>query len=112
MLYQKKRRGKIPSLTLNQVSDIQIFHRQSIIILPEKSSMDKFQAKRLIILVVVAFGTEVFVTVTWHILLEEASQVFQAFFLVLLEVTAHDDDGPVWEITHTIAVCPKANVAV
>ncbi len=73
--------------------------------------MDKFQTKCLIILVVIAFGTEVFVTVTWHILLEEASQVFQAFLLVLLEITAHDDDRPVWEITHTVTVHLQANVA-
>ena len=74
----KKRKGeeKIFSLTLTQVSDIQIFHRQSIIILSEQILMDKFQTKCLIILVVITSGTKVFVTVVWHILLEEASQVF------------------------------------
>ena len=58
------------------MSDIQIFHRQSIVILPEQVFMDKFQTECLIILVVVAFGAEVFVTVAWHVLLEEASQIF------------------------------------
>ena len=38
--------------------------------------MDKFQTKCLIILVVIIFGTEVFVTIAWHVLLEEPSQVF------------------------------------
>lgn len=75
--------------------------------------MDKFQTECLIILVVVAFGTEILVTVAGHVLLEEASQVFQIFFLVLPEVTAHDDDdAPVGEVAHAVAVLPKANVAV
>lgn len=60
--------------------------------------MDKFQAERLVILVVITFGAEVFVTVAWHVLLEETSQVFQAFGLVLLEVAAHNDDAPVGEV--------------
>ena len=37
----KKRRGKIPSLTLNHVSDIQVLHRQSIIVLVKDSSIDE-----------------------------------------------------------------------
>lgn len=74
--------------------------------------MDKFQAERLVILVVITFGAEVFVTVAWHVLLEETSQVFQAFGLVLLEVAAHNDDAPVGEVASSIAVLPKADVAV
>ena len=35
------------------------------------------------------FGTEIFVTVAWHVLLEETSQVFQAFGLVLLEAVSY-----------------------
>ncbi len=62
-VYKKKRRGRIPSLTLNQVSDIQIFHRQSIVLLSEQVLMDELQPKSLIILVVITLGTEVFVTV-------------------------------------------------
>ena len=105
-------RGNIPSFSLNLISDIQLLQRQTIIILSEKSSMDKFQTKSLIILVVITFGTEVFVTVAWHVLLEEASQIFQAFFLVLLEVTAHNDDRPVGEIASSTTILPKADVAV
>ena len=37
----KKRRGKVPSLILNDVSDIQVLHRQSIIVLVKDSSIDE-----------------------------------------------------------------------
>ncbi len=94
------------------MSDIQILHRQSIVLLSEQVLMDELQPKSLIILVIITFGTEVFVTVAWHVLLEETSQVFQAFGLVLLEVTAHNDDRPVGEVTSSIAVLPEADVAV
>lgn len=111
-VYKKKRRGKIPSLTLNQVLDIQIFHCQSIVFLSEQVLMDELQAKCLIILVVITFCTEVFVTVAWHVFLEEMSQVFQVFGLVLLEVATHNDDAPVGEVASSIAVLPEADVAV
>ena len=74
--------------------------------------MDELQTECLIILVVITFGTEIFVTVAWHVFLEEASQVFQVFGLVLLEVAAHNDDGPVGEVASSVAVLPKADVAV
>ncbi len=91
----RKRKGeeKIPSLTLIQVLDIQVFYRQSIIVLPEKSFVDELQTKCLIILVVIAFGAEVFVIVAWHVLLEEPSQIFQAFFLKLLRTMMIDQSG-------------------
>ena len=111
-VYKKKRRGRIPSLTLNQVSDIQIFHRQSIVVLTEQVLMDELQPKNLIILIVITFGTEVSVTVAWHVFLEETSQVFQTFGLVLLEVAAHNDDAPVGEVASSFAVLPEADVAV
>ena len=60
--------------------------------------MDELQPKNLIILIVITFGTEVSVTVAWHVFLEETSQVFQTFGLVLLEVAAHNDDAPVGEV--------------
>ena len=74
--------------------------------------MDGFQAECLIILVVITFGTEVSVTVAWHVFLEETSQVFQAFGLVLLEIAAHDDDAPVGEVASSVAILPEADVAV
>ena len=94
------------------MSDIQIFHRQSIVLLTEQVLMDEFQAECLIILVVIIFGAEVFVTVAWHVLLEEPSQVFQAFFLILFEITAHNDDRPVGKIVSSTAILPKADIAV
>lgn len=111
-VYKKKRRGRIPSLTLNQVSDIQILHRQSIVLLTKQVLMDELQSERLIILVIIPFGTEIFVPIAWHVLLEETSQVFQAFGLVLLEVAAHNDDAPVGEVASSVAVLPEADVAV
>lgn len=48
MLYKELRRGFFLSLTLNHVSDIQILHRQFIIVFFEKSSMDAFQTECLI----------------------------------------------------------------
>lgn len=74
--------------------------------------MDELQTECLIILVVITFGTEVFVTVAWHVFLEEASQVLQAFGLVLFEVAAHNDDRPVREVASSFAIFPKADVAV
>ena len=111
-VYKEKRRGKIPSLTLNQISDIQIFHRQSIVILSKQVFMDELQTKCLIILVVIPLGTEVSVTVAWHVFLEETSQVLQAFGLVLLEVAAYNDDRPVWKVASSVAILPEADVAV
>lgn len=94
------------------MSDIQILHRQSIVFLSEQVLMDEFQTECLIILVVITFGTEVLVTVARHVLFEEASQVFQAFGLVLLEIAAHDDDAPVGEVASSVAVLPETDVAV
>lgn len=74
--------------------------------------MDELQTERLIILVVITFGTEVSVAVAWHVLLEETSQVFQAFFLVLFEVTTHNDDRPVGEVASSTAILPEADIAV
>lgn len=74
--------------------------------------MDELQTECLIILIVITFGTEVFVTIAWHVLLEEASQVFQPFGLVFFEVTAYNDDAPVGEVASSIAILPEADVAV
>ena len=103
-------RGNIPSFSLNLISDIQLLQRQTIIILSEKSSMDKFQTKGLIILVIVIFGTEVFVTVSWGVLLEEAGKVFQVLLLVSFEVAAHNDNAPVGDAANTTTVFPETDV--
>lgn len=103
-------RGNIPSFSLNLISDIQFLQRQPIIILSEKSFMDKFQTKGLIILVIVIFGTEVFVTVSWGVLLEEAGKIFQVFLLVSFEVATHNNNAPVGVVTYTTTVFPKTDV--
>ena len=103
-------RGNIPSFSLNLISDIQLLQRQTIIILSEKSSMDKFQTKGLIILVVIIFGAEVFVTIAWGVLLEEAGKVFQIFLLVSFEVATYNDNAPVGDAANAATVFPETNV--
>ena len=72
--------------------------------------MDKFQTKGLIILVVIILSAEVFVTIAWSVLLEEAGKVFQVFLLVSFEVAAHNDDAPVGNATNTTTIFPKTDV--
>ena len=72
--------------------------------------MDKFQAKGLIILVVIILGAEVFVTIAWGVFLEESGKVFQVFLLVSFEVAAHNDNAPVGDAANTTTVFPKADV--
>lgn len=55
----------------------QIFHWHSMILLFEKSVVDKFQTEGLIMLVVVIFGVEVFVIMARSVLLEERARAFQ-----------------------------------
>jgi len=78
--------------------------------LSEKSSVDKFQAKGLIILVVIILGAEVFVTIAWGVFFEEASKVFQVFLLVSFEVVAHNDNTPVGVVTYATTVFPETDV--
>lgn len=103
-------RGNIPSFSLNLISDIQLLQRQTIIILSEKSSMDKFQTKGLIILVIIILGAEVFVTIARGVLLEETGKVFQVLLLVSFEVAAHNDNAPVGDAANTTTVFPKTDV--
>jgi len=103
-------RGNIPSFSLNLISDIQILQRQTIIILSEKSFVDKFQTKGLIILVIVIFGAEVFVTIAWGILLEEAGKVFQVLLLIPFEVAAYNDNAPVGDAANAATVFPETDI--
>ena len=89
---------------------LQLLQRQSIIILSEKSSVDKFQAKGLIILVVIILGAEVFVTIAQGVLLEEAGKVFQVFLLVSFEVAAYNDNAPVGDAANTTTVFPETDI--
>ena len=103
-------RGNIPSFSLNLISDIQILQRQTIIILSEKSSVDKFQTKGLVILVVIILGAKVFITVTWGVLFEEAGKVFQVFLLVSFEVATHNDNAPVGVVPYATTIFPETDV--
>ena len=105
-----KKERKFLSSIKKSTLHLQLLQRQPIIILSEKSSVDKFQAKGLIILVIVIFGTEVFVTVSWGVLLEEAGKVFQVLLLVSFEVAAHNDNAPVGDTANAATVLPKTDV--
>ena len=72
--------------------------------------MNKFQTKGLIILVVVIFGAEVFVTIAWGVLLEKAGKIFQVVLLVSFEVATHNNNAPVGVVTYTTTVFPKTDV--
>lgn len=89
---------------------LQLIQRQPIIILSEKSFVDKFQTKGLIILVVVILGAEVFVTIARGVLLEEAGKAFKVFLLVSFEVAAYNDYAPVGVVTYATTVFPETDV--
>lgn len=72
--------------------------------------MDKFQTKGLIILVVIIFSAEVFVTIAWGVFFEESGKVFQVFLLVSFEVAAHNDNAPVGDAANTTTVFPETDV--
>lgn len=76
----------------------------------EKSSVDKFQTKGLIILVVIILGTKVFVTITWNVFFEESGKVFQLLLLVPFEVAAHNDNAPVEVVTYATTIFPETDV--
>ena len=89
---------------------LQFLQRQPIIILSEKSSVNKFQTKGLIILVVIILGAEIFVTIARGVLLEKAGKILQVFLLVPFEVAAHNDNAPVGDAANTTTVFPKTDV--
>ena len=72
--------------------------------------MDKFQTKGLIILVIVIFCAEIFVTIARGVLLEETGKVFQVLLLVSFEVAAHNDNAPVGDAANTTTVFPETDV--
>lgn len=110
MQYKKEKERKILSLIKISTLHPQFLQRQPVIILSEKSSVDKFQTKGLIILVIVIFCAEIFVTIARGIFLEEASKVLQVFLLVSFEVTTHNDNAPVGNAANTTTVFPKTDV--
>ena len=74
------------------------------------------KVERLVILVVVILGAEVFIPVSGHILLEESYKVFEKFEAVLsqfiAELATGDDDTPVGVVADALAVLPKADIDI
>ena len=64
-----------------------------------KAAFDAGEVERLVILVVVILGAEVFIPVAGHILLEEPYKVFEEFEAILSQFIAKlatgDDDTPI-----------------
>ena len=64
-----------------------------------KAAFDAGEVERLVILVVIILGAEMFIPVTGHILLEESHEVFEEFEAVLSQfitkLATGDDDTPV-----------------
>lgn len=109
-VYREEKNLSLPYKLNKKVLHLQLLQRQPIIILSEKSSVNKFQIKDMIILVIVIFGTEVFITIARGVLLEEAGKVFQVFLLVSFEVAAHDDNAPVGVVTYATTIFPETDV--
>ena len=76
-----------------------------------KATLDAAEVERLVILVVVIFGAEVFIPVTGHILLEESYKVFEVFEAVFSQFIAKlatgDDDTPVGVVAYALALSQK-----
>ena len=81
-----------------------------------KAAFDAGEVERLVILVVIILGAEVFIPVVGHILLEESYKVFEEFEAVLsqfiAELATGDDDAPVGVVTHALAVLPEADIDI
>ena len=76
-------------LRLLQPLNINILQWCSIVAMAShKAAFDAGEVERLVILVVVILGAEVFIPVAGHILLEEAHKVFEKFEAVLSQFIA------------------------
>ena len=81
-----------------------------------KAAFDAGEVERLVILVVVILGAEVFIPVAGHILLEESYKVFEEFETVfsqfVAELATGDDNTPVGVVAHALAVLPEADINI
>ena len=81
-----------------------------------KAAVDAGTVERLVILVIVILGAEVFIPVAGHILLEESHKVFEEFEVVLsqfiAELATGDDDAPVGVVAYALAVLPEADIDI
>ena len=96
-------------LRLLQPLNINILQRCSIVAMAShKAAFDAGEVERLVILVVVILGAEVFIPVAGHILLEESYKVFEEFEAILsqfiAELATGDDDTPVGVVVYALAV--------
>ena len=96
---------------------LNLFQRCSIVaVVAHKAALDAGEVERLVILVVIILGAEVFIPVAGHILLEESYKVFEEFEAVLsqfiAELATGDDDTPVGVVAHTLAVLPEADINI
>lgn len=96
---------------------LNLFQRGSIVAVEShEAAFDAGEVERLVILVVVILGAEVFIPVAGHILLEEPYKVFEEFEAVLsqfiAELATGDDDTPVGVVAHALAVLPEADIDI
>ena len=81
-----------------------------------KATFDAGEVERLVILVVIILGAEVFIPVAGHILLEESHKVFEEFEAVLSQFIAKlatgDYDTPVGVVAYALAVLPEAEIDI
>lgn len=81
-----------------------------------KAAFDTGEVERLVILVVVILGAEVFIPVAGHILLEESYKVFEKFEAVLSQfitkLATGDDNTPVGVVARAFAVLPEAEIDI
>ena len=104
-------------LRLLQTLNINILQRCYVVAMAShKAAFDAGKVERLVILVVVIFGAEVFIPVAGHILLEESYKVFEEFEAVLsqfiAEPAAGDDDTPIGVVAYALAVLPEADIDI
>ena len=96
---------------------INILQRCSIVaMVAHKAAFDAGEVERLVILVVIILGAEVFIPVAGHILLEESHKVFEEFEAALSQFIAEfatgDDNTPVGVVAHALAVLPEADINI
>ena len=81
-----------------------------------KAAFDAGEVERLVIIVVVILGAEVFIPIAGHILLEELHKVFEEFEAVLSQFIAKlatgDDDALVGVVAYALAVLPEADINI
>ena len=81
-----------------------------------KAAFDAWKVERLVILVVIILGAEVFIPVAGHILLEESHKVFEEFEAVLSQFIAElatcYNNTPVGVVAYALAVLPEADINI